>query len=121
MLVTAGALGAVLVHDGEVGTDEAKLAYADQGDLVELKGDLAPFAVPQAESWAALRPFLHDHTVLLVAPGLDVPVLLTGLGDVPEDEVVIEGAVRYNGAHPDGGQLLVVDVTAISEPFFDWA
>lgn len=119
MLAASASLGAVLVHDGEVGTDEAKLAYADEGDRVDLKGDPVPFDVPVDPAWATVQATLHGTTVLL--GGLDFPVLLTGLDSTPTDEIVVHGAVVFHGDHPDGGHLLVVDVLRVDEPYFDWA
>lgn len=119
MLLAAGSLGAVLVHDGEVGTDEGMLAYADEGDVVGLKGDPHAFRVPDAAAWDEVRSVVSGATFLL--GGLDVAVLVAGLDAVPDDTVVVHGAILYHGDHPDGGRLLVLDATHIDEPFFDWA
>ena len=119
MLLSAGSLGALLVHDGEVGTDEDKLAFADEGDMVELKGNPEPFRVPDAPAWDVVRAHVHGATFLLA--GLDVPVLVMGVEAVPDETVIVHGAVAFHGDHPEGGRLLVIDAQHVDEPFFDWA
>ena len=75
--------------------------------------------VPDDAGWDAIRPLMNGATFLL--SGLDMPVLVAGLDEVPDDVVVVQGTVLFHGDHPDGGRLLVLDVKHIDEPYFDWA
>lgn len=119
MLSASASLGAVLIHDGEVGTDEHRLPYAEEGDRLGLKGMPAAFRLPDTTAWDSVRPFVHGASFLLT--GLEFPVLVVGLESVPEDEVIVHGAVLFHGEHPDGGHLLIVDAQHVDKPFFDWA
>lgn len=120
MLATSATLGAVLVHDGEIGTDEAKLAYAEPGDHVGLKGIMEPFTVPSSDAWVAVRNIVYDATFLLEAD-VDVMVLVTGLAAAPDEAVVVHGEILYNGPHPVRGDLVILDVQEIDQPYFDWS
>ena len=50
LLAASTTLGAVLVHDGEIGTDAARIAHVAPGDSLRLKGVLEPFTVPYEEN-----------------------------------------------------------------------
>lgn len=111
LLAIAGALGALLVHDGESAT--ASLTSVEQGDPVTLKGAPQPFY--PSGSLAAWAPFLpelqaHNHTYLLEGgDGEGTVALLTASEPAPQDVVLSEGTVTMLGPHPDGsGRLLVV-------------
>jgi hypothetical protein len=117
LLVAAGVLGAILVHDGE--TAAAPLAAAQPGDEVALKGVPTEFH-PSGPlgAWQPLRPLLGEHTYEM--PAADGAVALVTSDDAaPGDVVLAEGTVAFVGPHPDGsGRMLVlVAVHAWREPF----
>lgn len=122
LLASAATLAGVLVHDGEVGTDEARLAYADEGDAVKVKGTLVPFEQPDDVAWDEIANLFHHQTYELQLTQYDAVVLVTGLDEnVEPSAVVVEGAITYNGPHPSAdGHVLVVDADLVTEPFFDW-
>lgn len=123
LLSAATSLAAVLIHDGEVGTDEARLNYADEGDGVKVKGTLTPFEPPVTAAWKDVRQMLHHTTYRLVLPELDADVLVTGLVEgLDAESVIVEGAILYNGLHPSdvAAHLLVLDADTVTSPFFDW-
>ncbi len=120
LLASATTLGVVLVHDGEVGTDEAFLPYAEEGDLVKVKGTLTLFHGDDPV-WAEYQDNFHHTTYRLVVESLDADVLVTGMqADMAADQVVIEGAIVHNGEHPIEGTLLILDAEVVTAPFFDW-
>ena len=123
LLASSATLGAILVHDGEVGTDEARLQYLDEGDAVKVKGTLESFTPPTGKEWDGIRAMLHHNTYRLLLPGLDADVLVTGLAEgMAADSVVVEGAVLYNGLHPEvpDYHALVMDARVVTDPFFAW-
>lgn len=109
LLATAGALGAILVHDGE--RDAPALAEAQPGDAVLLKGAPQPFYPTNSlAAWAPFLPVLqgHNHTYVLTDDEGAV-ALLAANEPAPDDIVLTEGTVTMVGSHPDGsGRLLVV-------------
>lgn len=118
LLATAGALGAILVHDGE--SAAPTLATAQPGDDILLKG--APLVFHPTNSLAAWTPFLptlqgHNHTYVLTEEDGAV-ALLAANEPAPDEVIVTEGTVTMVGSHPDGsGRLLVVvHVTAWRSP-----
>ncbi len=124
LLATAAGLGALLVIDGEVGTDGARLAYVQEGDTVRLKGELDSFDVPEgreagASQWNDVREELATYVYGFASTETDGAVLVTSDEPLEEGEVlVIEGMVLYSGDHPDGsgGSLVVVRVESAKEP-----
>lgn len=99
LLVSAGVLGGLLVHDGEVGTDEALLERVGPGDVVRLKGALRQ------------EPGLDNLTYRLEAP-VDMRVLVTSSVPVPDGTYVVEGEVVLNN---DGA--LVLSARSLAQPF----
>lgn len=121
LLAASASLGLVLLHDGEVGTDEAKLAYTDAGDDVTVKGMLVRFVVPTTDAWSLHADAFHHATYQLDVEGIDAVVLVTGLADdLADEDVVVSGDVMWNGPHPEAGLLLILDAQAITVPFFAW-
>lgn len=110
-LVAAAVLGGLLVHDGEVGTDERVLDEVAVGDGVRVKGTAAPAAPPRL-------PDLLDHTYTLVADGLTARVLLTSDGPLPGGEAVYEGEVLHSVPDPQDpdGTLVVLVVHGVDTP-----
>ena len=109
LLATAGALGAVLVHDGEGAA--SPLAAAEPGDAVLLKGAPQPFyPTSSLAAWALFLPVLQEHNFTYVlADDAGVVALLAANEPAPDDVVLTEGTVTLVGSHPDGsGRLLVV-------------
>lgn len=109
LMATAAALGAILVHDGEV-AGEPDLARAAPGESIRLKGEPEPFS-PGASlrPWRAVLPLLGNHTYALADPDAGAVALLTSDGPAPPGVVVAEGRVGLVAPHPDGsGRLLVV-------------
>ena len=112
-MASAAALGAVLVHDGEVASDETvDLAEAAPGDRVSLKGTPEPFTPFGAtRAWRSIIPVLANHTYTLDDPDSGLVAMLTSERPAPEGVVLAEGDVGYVAPHPDGsGRLLVVIV-----------
>ena len=116
LLVTAGLLGAILVHDGE--TDEVHLDGIEQGDPIALKGRPEPFFPPSLGLWAPVRPFLQNHTYTMAAED-GVVVLLTSADAMPTDVILAEGTAAFVGPAPGDPALLlvVVQVQGWREPF----
>ena len=118
LMASAAALGALLVHDGEV-APEAGLAEAAPGESVRLKGSPVPFA-PEGplRAWRTVLPLLDNFTYALSDPESGIEALLTSPGPAPDGVVVAEGTVGHVAPHPDGsGRLLVVvEVREWSEP-----
>jgi len=116
LLVAAGVLGAILVHDGE--TAARPLAAAQPGDDVAVKGSPTPFH-PSGPlgAWQPLLPLLGEHTYELATADGAV-ALLSSDQPAPADVVLAEGTVAFVGPHPDGsGRMLVlVAVHAWREP-----
>ena len=113
LMASAAALGAVLVHDGEVAGDHAvDLATAAPGESVSLKGTPEPFAPFGAtRAWRSIIPVLANHTYTLDDPEAGVVAMLTSEIPAPDGVVLAEGDVGYVAPHPDGsGRLLVVIV-----------
>lgn len=107
-MATAGAWGALLVHDGEV-ADGPALAQAMPGESVRVKGEPSPFAPPPGSLrlWRPLEPLMGNHTYVL--EDAEATVLLASQRGAPAGVVVAEGTVGYVGLHPDGsGRLLVL-------------
>lgn len=117
LLLGAGALGAVLAHDG-ANAATADLATASPGQAVEVKGDPQPFTPsPPLRAWRTVTPLLGDnHTYSL--DRADMQVLLTSPTAAPDGTVLAQGTILYLAPHPDGsGRLLVViGVHAWREP-----
>lgn len=105
-LASAFALGTLLTYDAQDGAE--RLAEADPGDDVSVRGDLHRFEVP--EGWAAIHAVMRDSTYRLDVEGLDALVLVTGMpADLDEATVVVEGDLAYAGAHPEAsGQTVFV-------------
>ncbi|MFA5942862.1 MAG: hypothetical protein WC876_00155 [Candidatus Thermoplasmatota archaeon] len=118
LMASAAALGALLVHDGEVAA-ESDLTKASPGDSVRLKGSPEPFA-PTAplRTWRSVLPLLDNFTYTLSDPAAGVELLLTSSAEAPDGVVLATGTVGYVAPHPDGsGRLLViVDVHDWDEP-----
>lgn len=110
-MASAAALGAVLVHDGEVPVEQ-DLAHATPGESISLKGTPEPFAPFGAtRAWRSVIPVLANHTYTLDAPDGGVVAMLTSDVPAPEGVVLAVGDVGYVAPHPDGsGRLLVVIV-----------
>jgi hypothetical protein len=108
LMASAAAIGAVLVHDGEVSAS-ADLSHAVAGEDVLLKGEPEPFApTGPLRAWRAVVPLLENHSYVLEAADGTV-ALLTSAAPRPEGVVLAEGEIAYTGAHPDGsGRTLVV-------------
>jgi len=109
LMASAAALGAVLVHDGEVAA-EAGLAGAAPGESVRVKGTPQPF-VPDAplRAWRTVLPMLDNFTYALGDPESGIEALLTSPVPAPDGVVLADGTVDYVAPHPDGsGRLLVV-------------
>jgi len=106
-LLSAGVLGGVLVHDGEVGTDEALLDQVERGDEVRLKGALVRIA--------DVAP--GNHTYRLDTGDAATRVLVRADVAVPDGTYVVEGRVSSVG-EPAVGQprAVVVEASSISEP-----
>jgi hypothetical protein len=118
LMASAAALGALLVHDGEVAA-EPDLASAAPGEAVRVKGSLEPFAPgTPLRAWRAVLPMLDNFTYMLSDPDSGVLALLTSAGPAPDGVVLADGTVDYVAPHPDGsGRLLVViDVRDWQEP-----
>lgn len=115
LLVAAGVLGALLVHDGEA-RDES-LASAAPGDAVAVKGRPEPFFPDRLAAWAPLRPLLGNHTYQVDA-GDGIVALLTSAQDMPADVVLASGTVAFAGPHPTlpGRVLVLVQVSDWREP-----
>ena len=113
-LVGASAgLGAVLVHDGEVGTPE--LARSEVGDEVVAKGALAPFqrAFTRAAQWSAVEPAFANFTYVLAQDDATLLVLVTSESAAPADgEVVVEGTVLLAVPHPEDPERRLVLIGA---------
>ena len=123
LLAASSTLGAVLVHDGEVGTDESRLESTDAGDDVKVKGALAAFERDLRGSWQTVADLLHHATYVLELEGADTQVLVTGMQSGRDPAVVvIRGAVVWSDTHPDDAArtLLVVDADTVTDPFFAW-
>jgi hypothetical protein len=113
LMASAAALGAVLVHGGEVATGKTvDLATAEPGDTVSLKGQPEPFAPFGAtRAWRSVVPVLDNHTYTLEDPESGLVAMLTSDEPAPDGVVLAEGTVGYVAPHPDGsGRLLVVVV-----------
>lgn len=116
LLSSALLLGLVLRHDGEPGAPGAEAL----GDGVRLRGDLSPFHAPSSPAWQPVRQVLSNNTLWLRDAGAP-DVLVTGLeGHEAGEDRIVEGAVVYEGVHPDhpDRMLVVVDAEAVYEPFF---
>lgn len=123
LLAASTTLGAILVHDGEVGTDETRLEYTGAGDDVKVKGALVAFEGDLRGAWQSVGGLLHHATYVLELDDADTQVLVTGMQPgMDPDVVVIEGAVVWNDVHPDDAarSLLVVDADTVTTPFFAW-
>jgi hypothetical protein len=108
LMASAGALGALLVHDGEVATDSG-LADAVPGESVRVKGTPEPFTPAPLRAWRNVLPLLDNFTYALSDPETGIEALLTSPGPAPEGVVLADGVVDYMGPHPDGsGRLLVI-------------
>lgn len=108
-MASAAALGAVLVHDGEVAA-RRDLAHAAPGEEVSLKGTPEPFTpLGPSRAWRTVLPVLANHTYTMDDPEAGVVAMLTSPTPAPDGVVLAEGAVSYVAPHPDGsGRLLVV-------------
>lgn len=118
LLASAAALGALLVHDGEVSA-EADLAAAAPGESVRVKGSPEPFSPgTPLRAWRTVLPMLDNFTYALSDPDSGVLALLTSPVAAPDGVVLAAGTVGYVTPHPDGsGRLLVViDVRDWAEP-----
>lgn len=112
MLVSSGAL-ALLVHDGEMGTDEGMAHFAEPGAPLRLKGELV--AVEEARE--DVRDRLADHTVALRHDRLDLEILVTADTELPaEGTWVVEGTLLYRVLAAEGG-VLVLAAHEVTEPF----
>lgn len=109
LLASAVALGALLVHDGEVPL-ESDLAAAAPGETVRVKGSPEPFAPgTPLRAWRAVLPMLDNFTYTLSDPESGILVLLTSPSAAPQGVVLADGTVDYVAPHPDGsGRLLIV-------------
>lgn len=111
LLAASGGL-ALLLHDGEVGTDESMALIAEPGSPLRLKGTLA--AVGDAPD--EVRDRLANHTVVLEHDSLDLQVLVTADAPLPEGGTwVVEGLLVYRSLAADGG-LLVLKAHEVTEP-----
>lgn len=100
-LVIAAVLGGVLVHDGEIGTDDARLDTLQEGDEVRFKGEARPADVQMAG--------LLNHTMRLSMP--DGDVLVTADHPLPREGTwVVVGTVVAS-------DRLVIIAQAVHEPF----
>jgi len=109
LMASAAALGALLVHDGEVAA-EPDLAAAEPGETVRVKGSPEPFTpgVP-LRAWRSVLPMLDNFTYTMADPESGVLALLTSASPAPEGVVLADGTVDLVAPHPDGsGRLLVV-------------
>ena len=111
LMASAGALGAVLVHDGEVAVRE-DLASAMPGETVSLKGTPEPYTpLGATRAWRTVLPVLGNFTYTMDDPEAGVVAMLTSAAPAPDGVVLAEGDVGYVAPHPDGsGRLLVVIV-----------
>ncbi len=112
-MASAAALGALLVHDGEVAVD-TDLANAAPGESVRVKGSPEPF-VPGAplRNWRTVLPLLDNFTYVLSDAETGLMALLTSPEPAPDGVVLADGKVGYVAPHPDGsGSLLVVVVVS---------
>lgn len=114
LIATSVSLGALMVHDGEVGDDGPRIAQAAPGEKVHLKGVLAPVADGDR---AALAPWPANGTYRL-AGGLDATVLVTGVPEAPEGIQVITGTVAWSGPLPGdrARTLVVVELDRMTSP-----
>ena len=108
-MASAAALGALLVHDGEVAV-ESDLAAAAPGETVRVKGSPEPFKLDSpVRAWRTVLPLLDNFTYSLADPESGILALLTSPSAAPEGVVLADGRVDYVAPHPDGsGRLLVV-------------
>jgi hypothetical protein len=117
LLASAAALGVLLVHDGEAATGP-RLAEAEPGEDVRLKGEPAPFVPPPGSlrQWRPLLPMLGNHTYALEQDG--ALVLLASAAPAPAGVVLAEGTVDWVGPHPggSGGLVVVVRVHGWTQP-----
>lgn len=114
LMASAAALGALLVHDGEVAV-ETDLASAAPGESVRVKGSPEPF-VPGTplRAWRTVMPLLDNFTYAMGDEESGVVALLTSPRSAPEGVVLAEGRVDYVAPHPDGSGRLLVVVTVSS-------
>lgn len=108
-LASSAALGALLVHDGEVAAS-TDLARAAPGEEISLKGSPQPFTPGSlTRAWRSVLPALDNHTYTEDDPSSGVVALLTSDQPAPDGVVLASGTVTYVAPHPDGsGRLLVV-------------
>ena len=109
LMASAAALGALLVHDGEVPQD-SDLAAATPGEAVRVKGSPEPFTPGMPlRAWRGVLPMLDNFTYTMADPESGILALLTSASPAPEGVVLAEGTVDHVAPHPDGsGRLLVV-------------
>ena len=108
LMASAAALGALLVHAGEV-AGESDRAAAAPGEAVRLKGAPEPFTPAPLRSWRAVLPMLDNFTYVLSDADAGLEVLLTSTAAAPDGVVLADGEVGSVAPHPDGsGRLLVV-------------
>lgn len=120
LLAASAGLGLVLIHDGEVGIDAAKLAYTDAGDAVRLKGDLATADAAAIPGWADLKALLHHSTYVMAVEGVNATILVTGMtAELDGEDVVVEGPIVWNDVAA-GIHVVIVDADAVTVPFFAW-
>jgi len=114
LMASAAALGALLVHDGEV-APESDLANASPGESVRVKGSPEPF-VPgtPVRAWRTVMPLLDNFTYVLSDEETGLVALLTSAQAAPDGVVLAEGTVGYVAPHPDGSGRLLVVVTVSS-------
>jgi hypothetical protein len=113
ILLTASAtLGVILVHDGEVGTDEMRLMRAGLGDELRLKGDLQPFGEA-----GPLRPLLLNHSLELKGD-LETRVIVTSNEPLPTGAAIVRGQVLYVGMDPSApsARVVILQAFSIDEP-----
>lgn len=112
MLASSGAL-ALLVHDGEMGTDEADAMVASPGTPLRLKGQLA--AVVDAPE--DVRDRLGNHTVALEHDGLDLHILVTADTRLPDEGTWVVQGTLLQRVLSDGGGTLVLQAHEVTAPF----